>query len=80
MGSKGSKQSLVIMTNGDVYYVWSITAESLIATIKDGSDRVYSIKDTKSGATIALNTRHISSVVDQGGFKHLDGTGGDNAN
>jgi len=66
--SEGNKQSLVIMTNGDVYYVEREAAKTLMSYQATGKEtpEFYLVTDQKSGAVVGIKTAHISSVVSKG--------------
>lgn len=64
MGLTNSKRVLVIMTNGDVYYVSSEGAEQLITSLATGEPTT-EVRDVKSGASVTLNLRNVSSIVEE---------------
>lgn len=67
VNSKSDNYVLVIMSNKDVYYMWSDEAKHLIDLIADNNyPTFYEIIDAKSLATITLHVDLISSFVDKG--------------
>ena len=57
-----SNRRLIVMTNGDVYYVSAEGAEQLVADLATGEPTT-EVRDMKSGASVTLNLRNISSLV-----------------
>jgi len=66
MGTNQGAQALVVMTNGDVYYIDANEMSTIMGSIYTKSPSI-EIQDVKSGAAVTLMTRHISSVVKQEG-------------
>lgn len=67
MGYNNSGYALISMTNKDVYYVHQDIAKELMALIETGDQpEFYVVTDVKSGATVAIATANISSVVTKG--------------
>lgn len=56
------ERSLVIMNNGDAYYVSSEAAEGIAVSLAVG-EHMTEFRDVKSGATVTLNLSNVSSVV-----------------
>lgn len=56
-------RTLVIMTNGDVYYASAENARVLIDLMGRDSHKLYTFIDNKSGARVAVQLNNISSVV-----------------
>ena len=68
MGYQGNGFALVSMTNKDVYYVRQSVAKELMALIETGDQpEFFVVTDAKSGATVAIATGNISSIVTKGG-------------
>lgn len=65
MNKQETKHSLVVMTNGDVYYVMPSVAKALMSYrgLDTETPGFYLVVDQKSGATVAIKTEHISSLV-----------------
>jgi hypothetical protein len=63
--SEGNKQSLVIMTNGDVYYVGRGDLKALNSVLQDKRFEAFRFTDLKSRAKVTVHLRNVSSVVDQ---------------
>ena len=59
-----SNRRLIVMTNGDVYYVSAEGAEQLVADLATGEPTT-EVRDMKSGASVTLNLRNISSIVEE---------------
>ena len=57
-----SQRILVVMNNGDVYYVSAPEAEELATSLSIG-EHMTEVRDTKSGALVTLNLSNISSLV-----------------
>ncbi len=59
------KRSLVVMTNGDVYYVEREAIKLFITNFDKPVEpaQFHLVTDLKSGAIVAINTAHISSIV-----------------
>lgn len=59
------ERSLVIMTNGDTYYLKPTDFEALLEALLETNSNTdtFAFTDAKSGATVALRLRHVSSVV-----------------
>ena len=71
MGYQGNGFALVSMTNKDVYYVKASIAKELMALIeKHEQPEFFVVTDVKSGATVAIATANISSVVTKEGSTH----------
>lgn len=66
------KQSLVVMTNGDVYYVTPADGRELLKLLggRPLHQGFYQTVDAKSGATISIAVHHISSVVAKEAGRH----------
>lgn len=68
MGYSNEGFALVSMTNKDVYYVAASVANELMALIEKGEQpEFFVVTDAKSGATVAIATGNISSVVTKEG-------------
>ena len=68
MGYDNQGFALVSMTNKDVYYVGRDVAKKLMALVETGEQpEFFTVTDVKSGATVAIATANISSVVTRGG-------------
>lgn len=65
MGTQNQQHALVVMTNGDVYYLNLGEVAALHIAIEHGGDRLYHTTDVKSGAKLKLVLRHISSIVEE---------------
>lgn len=64
MGYNNQEYALVSMTNKDVYYVGQGVAKELMALIESREQpEFFMVRDVKSGATVAIATANISSVV-----------------
>lgn len=59
-----SNRTLVVMTNGDVYYIGQTDAERLQDAIQKGIYKIAHVTDVKSGAKLVLQLRHISAMVE----------------
>ena len=59
-----SNRRLIVMTNGDVYYVSAEGAEQLVSDLATGEPTT-EVRDMKSGASVTLNLRNISSIVEE---------------
>lgn len=60
-----NQRVLVIMTNGDVYYVAQSDAERLADAIQKGIYKIASVLDVKSGSRLNLQLSHISALVEE---------------
>lgn len=56
-------RTLVVMTNGDVYYLSIGDAEALTEALAQERYKVYNFTDLKSGSKVSVNLRNISSLV-----------------
>lgn len=63
MGKPNQPHALVVMTNGDVYYLNSLNEKELRQRVATGS-RVYATLDAKSGKMVTIFIEHISSIVE----------------
>ena len=55
-------RTLVVMNNGDVYYVSPEAAEGIAVSLAMGG-HMTEFRDVKSGATVTLNLSNVSAVV-----------------
>lgn len=62
MGQQGRAYILVVMTNGDVYYISKADAEKLRRAMWSGGV-LFEVLDQKSRAHLSLHVPNISSVV-----------------
>lgn len=62
MGVEGSKQSLVVMTNGDVYYISEASADFLEQRLIR-QEPILKTRDVKSGAVLTIHVPNVSSIV-----------------
>ena len=56
---------LVIMTNGDVYYVSDLDATHLMEKLRSPEPDIVRVTDVKSGARLTLNLRNVSALVEE---------------
>ena len=59
-----SNRRLIVMTNGDVYYVSAEGAEQLVSDLATGEPTT-EVRDMKRGASVTLNLRNISSIGEE---------------
>lgn len=65
MGKLNQAHTLVVMTNGDVYYMTPATAKQLIDAIAVGKrPTFFRFIDAKSLLNILVATENISSIVE----------------
>ena len=57
------ERTLVVMTNGDVYYLSTNDARDLTDELNRGTYPLFRFVDIKSGAAVTLNLSNISSLV-----------------
>lgn len=63
MGMEKRGQSLVSMTNGDVYYINTETARDIQENLTIGRQTSVTFVDIKSLSTVTINMQNVSSVV-----------------
>ena len=64
MGTEGRQKNLIVMTNGDVYFVTRVVARELQGLIEtDDAPPFYMVVDEKSSDEVSIATAHISSIV-----------------
>lgn len=64
MGIEGRQKNLIVMTNGDVYFVSRAIARELQDLIeRNDAPPFYMVVDEKSNDEVSLATAHISSIV-----------------
>ncbi len=64
MGIEGRQKNLIVMTNGDVYFVSRVIARELQDLIeRNDAPPFYMVVDEKSGDEVSVATAHISSIV-----------------
>jgi len=74
MSGKNERLALVSMTNKDVYYLTRQVAKELMAIIAEpNAPAFFETVDARSGSTISIATKNVSSVVIPEGFKNLGG-------
>lgn len=59
-----SSRTLVVMTNGDVYYISQSEAEQLRGAIEGKIYKTFAVTDVKSGSKLVLQLAHISALVE----------------
>lgn len=57
-------RTLVVMTNGDVYYVSKYDADNLRQAIEGKIYKTFAVSDVKSGGKLVLQLHHISALVE----------------
>lgn len=66
MGKSNQGNTLVVMTNGDVYYITPKVAQHLLSIIQTGDlTTFFRFVDAKSLAYITVATANISSIVEE---------------
>lgn len=71
MGYNNSGYALVSMTNKDTYYLQPSVAKELMALIEEHRQpKFFMVTDARSGATVAIATENISSIVVEEGARH----------
>ncbi|CAN5616420.1 hypothetical protein BH23PAT2_BH23PAT2_08210 [soil metagenome] len=74
MGEQNQQRYLVVMTNSDVYYLTKTAARELMARIGQADSLpFFETVDVKSGNSIAIALKNVSSVVIPEGFKSFGG-------
>lgn len=74
MREQNNRLALVSMTNKDVYYLTKQVAKELMAIIaKSDAPAFFETVDARSGSTISIATKNVSSVVIPEGYKQLGG-------
>lgn len=63
MGDKTNLESLVVMINGDVYYVAQGDVSEMLANKQSG---LWTFQDLRSGAVVVVNLDNVSSIVTRG--------------
>ena len=63
MGETKQQWSLVVMNNGDVYYVTEAAAKELMSRLHANQTSFFETVDQKSRKQIAVALRSVSSVV-----------------
>ena len=58
-------RTLVVMTNGDVYYLSKGDAQELVIAVHDGRYPLFQFNDLKTNAKTRVSLRHISSIVEE---------------
>jgi hypothetical protein len=59
------KKVLVVMTNGDVYYLDSVDVGVIQAAMITKSSPIVRVVDMKSRSKITLHIRNVSSLVEE---------------
>lgn len=65
MGIQNKGNTLVAMTNGDIYYVTQYGTERLIKSIEE-KEQLFSFIDASSGKRVRIQVPHVSSIVEGG--------------
>lgn len=58
-------KAFVAMTNGDIYYISPTDLSRIVDKLCAGGNNVATFKDIKSGAQIVVNTKQVSSIVEE---------------
>lgn len=65
MGIEGNSTVLVVMANGNVYYISKQQSVELVDTILEKRRNFFRVTDTKSGDKVMLSLGQISSIVNK---------------